>query len=42
MSKFGKRFRTMEEMAAKGERSLEEMNLAEMEAYWQEAKKNEK
>ncbi len=42
MSKFGKRFRTMEEMAAKGERSLKEMNLAEMEAYWQEAKKNEK
>ncbi len=42
LSKFGKRFRTMEEMAAKGERSLEEMNLAEMEAYWQEAKKNEK
>ncbi len=42
LSKFGKRFRTMEEMAAKGERSLEEMNLAEMEAYWQEAKKDEK
>jgi len=42
LSKFGKRFRTMEEMAAKSVRSLEEMNLAEMEAYWQEAKKNEK
>jgi tetrapyrrole methylase family protein/MazG family protein len=42
LSKFGKRFRTMEEMAAKDERSLEEMNLDEMEGYWQEAKKNEK
>ena len=42
LSKFGKRFRTMEDMAAKDERSLEEMNLAEMEAYWQEAKKDEK
>ncbi|MCK5350949.1 nucleoside triphosphate pyrophosphohydrolase, partial [bacterium] len=42
LSKFGKRFRTMEEMAVKDERSLEEMNLAEMEAYWQEAKKDEK
>ena len=42
MSKFGKRFRTMEEMAAKGERSLEEMNLDEMEKYWERAKKNEK
>jgi tetrapyrrole methylase family protein/MazG family protein len=42
LSKFGKRFRTMEDMAAKDERSLEEMNLDEMETYWQEAKKNEK
>ena len=42
LRKFGKRFRTMEEMVAKGERSLEEMNLDEMEGYWQEAKKNEK
>ena len=42
LRKFGKRFRTMEEMAAKGERSLEEMNLDEMEKYWERAKKNEK
>lgn len=42
LSKFGKRFRIMEAMATKDERSLEEMNLAEMEAYWQEAKKDEK
>ena len=42
LSKFGKRFRTMEEMAAKDERSLEEMDIDEMEGYWEKAKKNEK
>jgi tetrapyrrole methylase family protein/MazG family protein len=42
MSKFGKRFGAMEEMAAKDKRSLDEMNLAEMETYWERAKKNEK
>jgi tetrapyrrole methylase family protein/MazG family protein len=42
LGKFGKRFRTMEEMAAKDERSLEEMDLDEMEGYWERAKKNEK
>jgi tetrapyrrole methylase family protein/MazG family protein len=42
LGKFGKRFRTMEEMAAKDERSMEEMDLDEMEGYWERAKKNEK
>ena len=41
MSKFGRRFRTMEEMAAKDNRSLEEMDLAEMETYWEKAKRQE-
>jgi len=42
MSKFGKRFRTMEEMATGDGRSLEEMKLNEMENYWRRAKNNEK
>jgi tetrapyrrole methylase family protein/MazG family protein len=42
MTKFSKRFRTMEEMAAAEGRSLEKMELMEMEKFWQEAKKEEK
>lgn len=42
MSKFSRRFRTMEEMVAKEGLSLEEMDLDEMEGYWERAKKNEK
>lgn len=42
MNKFSRRFRTMEEMAAKEGLALEEMKLEEMERYWEKAKKNEK
>ena len=42
MAKFSQRFGEMEELAAEGGRSLEEMKLEEMEKYWEEAKKLEK
>ena len=42
MSKFGKRFRAMEKMAAKDNQSLEKMDLDEMEEYWERVKKTEK
>ncbi len=41
MGKFSRRFRAMEDMAAGEGRSLEGMDLEEMEGYWQEAKKRE-
>jgi tetrapyrrole methylase family protein/MazG family protein len=42
LNKFTKRFRSMEEMAALDNRPLENMALAEMEKYWERAKKKEK
>jgi uncharacterized protein YabN with tetrapyrrole methylase and pyrophosphatase domain len=42
LTKFGTRFRKMEELAGRENRSLEEMGLEEMEEYWEKAKKNEK
>jgi len=42
MNKFSNRFRAMEEMAARDNRTLEDMRLEQMEEYWQEAKKHEK
>ncbi|MCJ7501244.1 nucleoside triphosphate pyrophosphohydrolase, partial [bacterium] len=42
MNKFTKRFRSMEEMAALDNRPLEDMELDEMEKYWERAKKKEK
>jgi len=42
LTKFGARFRKMEELAGRENRSLEEMGLEEMEEYWKEAKKSEK
>ena len=41
LTKFGKRFRKMEELAGRENRSLEEMVLEEMEEYWEKAKKQE-
>jgi len=41
MNKFGRRFRIMEELTAKDDRSLEALDLVEMEAYWEKAKKQE-
>lgn len=41
LTKFGKRFRRMEEMAGKDAKSLADMDLAEMEEYWNKAKKAE-
>ncbi|MDF1524696.1 MAG: nucleoside triphosphate pyrophosphohydrolase [bacterium] len=38
MNKFTKRFRSMEEMAALDNRPLEDMELGEMEKYWERAK----
>ena len=42
ITKFSKRFRSMEEMVQEDGLSLDEMNLEEMEKYWGKAKKNEK
>lgn len=42
MNKFTQRFRAMEELAGADARSLEEMELDEMERYWQKAKKGER
>jgi tetrapyrrole methylase family protein/MazG family protein len=42
LSKFGRRFRSMEEMAEKDGRSLREMDIDEMESYWEKAKTREK
>ena len=42
LNKFSKRFRVMEELTSKDGRSLENMQLDEMEGYWQRAKKDEK
>jgi tetrapyrrole methylase family protein/MazG family protein len=42
LSKFDKRFRTMELMAGRDDRSLEQMDIEEMEKYWEQAKKAEK
>jgi uncharacterized protein YabN with tetrapyrrole methylase and pyrophosphatase domain len=41
LTKFGKRFRSMEEMAGKDAKSLADLDLAEMEEYWQKAKNQE-
>ena len=41
LAKFSTRFRKMEEAAAADSRSLEKMDLEEMEEYWQRAKKDE-
>jgi tetrapyrrole methylase family protein/MazG family protein len=42
LSKFSKRFRTMEELAGRDGRSLEQMDIDEMEEYWEKAKNREK
>ena len=42
LNKFSKRFRTMEDLTTKDGRSLENMQLDEMERYWERAKKDEK
>jgi tetrapyrrole methylase family protein/MazG family protein len=42
MSKFSKRFLVMEAMAARDDRTLDEMELKEMEEYWERAKMDEK
>ncbi|UCF89598.1 MAG: nucleoside triphosphate pyrophosphohydrolase [bacterium] len=42
MNKFAGRFRAMEELASGDAKSLEEMELDEMERYWQKAKKGER
>ncbi len=40
-SKFIKRFRHLEEQAGKSGKSLKDMSLAEMDVFWEEAKKKE-
>lgn len=42
ITKFGKRFRNMEELAGRDGRFLERMGIEEMEEYWEKAKKGEK
>ncbi len=42
MRKFSRRFLVMEEMAARDDRTLDEMELEEMEEYWERAKMDEK
>jgi len=42
LSKFSRRFRTMEELAARDGSSMEKLDIDEMENYWTEAKKMEK
>lgn len=42
ITKFSKRFRSMEKTVLEAGLSLDEMNLDEMERYWQEAKAKEK
>ena len=39
--KFIKRFKHIEEAIAKDNKDMQEMNLAELDAYWEKAKKNE-
>ena len=41
LTKFGKRLKKMEELAGTDERSLAEMDLGEMEEYWEKAKSQE-
>lgn len=41
MAKFSKRFGKMEELTEKDGRALDEMQLDEMEEYWERAKKSE-